>query len=232
MYPLCFRLRFGNWPDFPFPLGLLLLGLVSIYVHGRYFDHDHPHGSGAVTTLVEAVLALTVSMALYLSCNWIAASTKEMPDSRSLLLPFVALATLISTAAQVSLNGGSLRFKVLSRWLLLGASEGFVAVQQVALWRRLHYSVGQWATLGPNWVLVCGTRIGHHAYVGAGAVLNRDMKPFALMMDVPALQVGWMSAFRERVELPFQLERSWSCPQTGDRYQVAGDQLIYHPQQS
>jgi hypothetical protein len=47
MYPLCFRLRFGNWPDFPFPLGLLLLGLVSIYVHGRYFDHDHPHASGA-----------------------------------------------------------------------------------------------------------------------------------------------------------------------------------------
>jgi hypothetical protein len=171
-------------------------------------------------------------MALYLLCNWIAASTKGMPDSRSLLLPFVALATLISAAAQLSLNGGSLRFKVLSRWLLLGASEGFVAVQQVALWCQLHCSVGQGATPVRIECSFAELVSGHHAFVGAGAGLNRDMKPFALMMDVPALQVGWMSAFRERVELPFQLERSWRCPQTGDRYQVAGDQLIYHPQQS
>jgi UDP-2-acetamido-3-amino-2,3-dideoxy-glucuronate N-acetyltransferase len=92
--------------------------------------------------------------------------------------------------------------------------------------------VGQGATLGANCTIVCGTRIGHHAFVGAGAVVNRDVKPFALMVGVPARQVGWMSAYGERVELPLQGEGFWSCPQTGDRYELAGDHLTYQPQQS
>ena len=62
--------------------------------------------------------------------------------------------------------------------------------------------VGQCATLGANCTIVCGTRVGHHAFIGAGAVVNRDVKPFALMVGVPARQVGWMSAFGEQVESP------------------------------
>jgi UDP-2-acetamido-3-amino-2,3-dideoxy-glucuronate N-acetyltransferase len=85
--------------------------------------------------------------------------------------------------------------------------------------------VEQGATLGANCTVVCGTRIGHHAFVGAGAVVNRDVKPFALMVGVPARQVGWMSAFGERVALPLQGEGEWMCPQTGDRYELAGDRL-------
>lgn len=85
------------------------------------------------------------------------------------------------------------------------------------------------ATLGANCTLVCGRRIGHHAFVGAGAVVNRDVKPFALMVGVPARQVGWMSAYGERVELPLQGEGEWVCPQTGDRYVLQGDQLSISP---
>jgi UDP-2-acetamido-3-amino-2,3-dideoxy-glucuronate N-acetyltransferase len=91
--------------------------------------------------------------------------------------------------------------------------------------------VEQGATLGANCTIVCGTRIGHYAFIGAGAVVNRDVKPFALMVGVPAKQVGWMSAFGERVELPLQGEGSWTCADTGDRYALSGDVLNYLPNQ-
>jgi len=91
--------------------------------------------------------------------------------------------------------------------------------------------VEQGATLGANCTIVCGTRIGHHAFIGAGAVVNRDVKPFSLMVGVPARQVGWMSAFGERVTLPLQGEGEWMCPQTGDRYELSGDRLNHSLQQ-
>jgi len=78
--------------------------------------------------------------------------------------------------------------------------------------------VEQGATLGANCTIVCGTRIGRHAFVGAGAVVNRDVKPFSLMVGVPARQVGWMSAYGERVDLPVEGIGEWLCPHTGDRY--------------
>ena len=81
------------------------------------------------------------------------------------------------------------------------------------------------ATLGANCTIVCGSRIGRHAFVGAGAVVNRDVKPFALMVGVPARQVGWMSAYGERVALPLEGEGEWICPHTGDRYCLCADQL-------
>ena len=85
------------------------------------------------------------------------------------------------------------------------------------------------ATLGANCTIVCGTRVGAHAFVGAGAVVNRDVKPFALMVGVPARQVGWMSAYGERVPLPLQGEGVWHCPHTGDAYQLEGDRMSRQP---
>ena len=85
------------------------------------------------------------------------------------------------------------------------------------------------ATLGANCTIVCGRRIGQYAFIGAGAVVNRDVKPFALMVGVPARQVGWMSAHGERVELPLEGQGEWACPQTGDRYVLQGDQLRIRP---
>ena len=87
--------------------------------------------------------------------------------------------------------------------------------------------VGQGATLGANCTIVCGTRIGRHAFVGAGALVNRDVKPFALMVGVPAKQIGWMSAYGERVDLPLQGTGSWTCPNTGDIYQLLGQSLTH-----
>ena len=81
------------------------------------------------------------------------------------------------------------------------------------------------ATLGANCTVVCGARIGHHAFVGAGAVVTCDVKPFALVVGVPARQIGWMSAYGERVDLPLEGAGVWTCPYTGETYQLAEQQL-------
>lgn len=74
------------------------------------------------------------------------------------------------------------------------------------------------ATLGANSTIVCGTTVGAHAFVAAGAVITRDVKPYALMAGVPARQIGWMSEHGERLALPLEGNGSTSCPVTGARY--------------
>lgn len=86
--------------------------------------------------------------------------------------------------------------------------------------------VEQGATLGANCTVVCGIRIGHNAFVGAGAVVNRDVKPFALMVGVPAKQIGWMSAYGERIDLPLEGTGVWKCPHTFQTYRLLDHNLV------
>jgi UDP-2-acetamido-3-amino-2,3-dideoxy-glucuronate N-acetyltransferase len=79
------------------------------------------------------------------------------------------------------------------------------------------------ASLGANCTIVCGITIGEHAFIGAGAVVNRDVPAFALMVGVPARQVGWMSRYGERLKLPLRGEGEATCAHTGDRYSLKGD---------
>ena len=81
------------------------------------------------------------------------------------------------------------------------------------------------ATLGANSTIVCGTTIGRYAFVGAGAVINRDVPDFALMVGVPARQVGWMSRFGERLELPLSGAGETTCKHTSDRYRLQDDRV-------
>jgi UDP-2-acetamido-3-amino-2,3-dideoxy-glucuronate N-acetyltransferase len=74
------------------------------------------------------------------------------------------------------------------------------------------------ATLGANCTIVCGVTIGRYAFVGAGAVVNRDVPDFALMLGVPARQAGWMSRYGERLDLPLKGSGEAKCPHTGERY--------------
>jgi UDP-2-acetamido-3-amino-2,3-dideoxy-glucuronate N-acetyltransferase len=78
--------------------------------------------------------------------------------------------------------------------------------------------VRQGATLGANCTVVCGSTIGRHAFVGAGAVVTGDVPDFAVVVGVPARQIGWMSRHGERLDLPLQGDGSASCPDTGERY--------------
>lgn len=75
-------------------------------------------------------------------------------------------------------------------------------------------------TLGANCTIVCGVTIGEYAFVGAGAVINRDVKPYALVAGVPARQIGWMSQYGERLELPLEGNAETKCRHTNKTYQL------------
>ena len=85
------------------------------------------------------------------------------------------------------------------------------------------------ATLGANCTLVCGCTVGEYAFVGAGAVVSRDVAAHALMVGVPARQIGWMSRHGERLDLPLTLpdgvQSEAACPATGERYRLVGNSL-------
>ena len=81
------------------------------------------------------------------------------------------------------------------------------------------------ATIGANATIVCGTTIGEYAFVGAGAVVNRDIPAHALMVGVPARQIGWMSRFGEKLDLPVSGSGAAVCPHTGERYTLTDGQL-------
>ena len=81
------------------------------------------------------------------------------------------------------------------------------------------------ATLGANCTIVCGSTVGEYAFVAAGAVVNRDVKAYALMAGVPARQIGWMSRYGERLELSLDGDGEAACPHTGDRYILSGGEV-------
>jgi UDP-2-acetamido-3-amino-2,3-dideoxy-glucuronate N-acetyltransferase len=83
------------------------------------------------------------------------------------------------------------------------------------------------ATLGANCTVVCGVTVGRYAFVGAGAVVNRDVPDYALMAGVPARQIGWMSRYGERLRLPLRGDGEEAlCPHTGDRYRLVANRCV------
>jgi UDP-2-acetamido-3-amino-2,3-dideoxy-glucuronate N-acetyltransferase len=78
------------------------------------------------------------------------------------------------------------------------------------------------ATLGANCTIVCGVTIGEFAFVGAGAVINKDVPAYALMVGVPARQIGWMSEFGEQLDLPLHGEGRAPCIHTRASYVLRG----------
>jgi UDP-2-acetamido-3-amino-2,3-dideoxy-glucuronate N-acetyltransferase len=74
------------------------------------------------------------------------------------------------------------------------------------------------ASIGANATIVCGVTIGQYAFIAAGAVINNDVRPYALMAGVPAKQIGWMSEFGERLEIPLNGSAEVFCKSTGAQY--------------
>lgn len=83
------------------------------------------------------------------------------------------------------------------------------------------------ATLGANSTVVCGVTIGEYAFIGAGAVVNKDVPDYALMVGVPAKQIGWMSRYGVKLNLPVRGEAQTKCPETGELYKLVENKCIY-----
>jgi len=79
------------------------------------------------------------------------------------------------------------------------------------------------ATLGANCTIVCGVSIGEYAFVGAGTLINENVPAFALYVGVPGRQTGWMSKYGERMNLPLKGEGKYTCPNTGEQYELKGE---------
>lgn len=82
------------------------------------------------------------------------------------------------------------------------------------------------ATLGANCTIVCGVTIGEYAFVGAGAVINKNVKPYSLMVGVPAKQIGWMSQYGEKLDLQLEGYDETVCPYTGQKYVLDDGMLL------
>jgi UDP-2-acetamido-3-amino-2,3-dideoxy-glucuronate N-acetyltransferase len=95
------------------------------------------------------------------------------------------------------------------------------AVNRRGQYARTH--VGKGATIGANATIVCGHDIGEYAFIGAGAVVTKTIKPYALVVGNPSRQTGWMSEYGHR--LNFDESGIAVCPESGDKYLLENDQV-------
>jgi UDP-2-acetamido-3-amino-2,3-dideoxy-glucuronate N-acetyltransferase len=136
---------------------------------------------------------------------------------------FIGNRVLIGTNVKIQNNVSVYDNVTLEDEVFCGPSMVFTNVYnpRSAVSRKHEYRdtlVRRGATLGANCTIVCGTTIGEYAFVGAGAVVNRDVAPFALVVGVPARQIGWMSRFGDRLALPLRGNGRARCAVTGDVY--------------
>ena len=82
------------------------------------------------------------------------------------------------------------------------------------------------ASLGANCTIVCGSTIGEYAFIGAGAVVSKDVPAYALIVGVPGRQIGWMSEYGSKLELPLEGQCEETCRHTGTKYVLRGRHLV------
>ena len=89
-------------------------------------------------------------------------------------------------------------------------------------YQKTHVKKG--ASIGANATIICGVTLGEFSFVGAGAVVNKDVKPYSLVVGNPARHIGWMSEFGHR--LHFNEEGIAICPESGERYQLRDKNVV------
>lgn len=112
--------------------------------------------------------------------------------------------------------------------VFLGPSMVFTNVinPRSAISRKNEYRktlVGKGATIGANATIVCGHDIGRFAFIGAGAVVTKEVKPYSLVVGNPARHVGWMSEYGHRLD--FDADGHAVCPESGEKYVLEDDNV-------
>ena len=113
--------------------------------------------------------------------------------------------------------------------VFLGPSMVFTNIinPRSAIIRKGQYKrtlVKKGATVGANATIICGNNIGEYAFIGAGAVITSEVKPYALVVGNPAKQIGWMSEFGHR--LSFDNKGIAMCPESKEKYSINNDKVI------
>lgn len=143
---------------------------------------------------------------------------------------FVGNKTVIGDSCKIQNNVSVYDNVTLEEGVFCGPSMVFTNVYnpRSLIERKSEYRdtlVKRGATLGANSTIVCGVTIGEFGFVGAGAVVNKDVLPYALMVGVPARQIGWMSEYGEQIELPLSGDGQYICPHDGSIYTLEGQTL-------
>ena len=144
---------------------------------------------------------------------------------------FVGNQVVIGNNCKIQINVSAYDNVTLEDDVFCGPSMVFTNVYnpRSAVSRKNEYRdtlVGQGATLGANCTIVCGVTIGRYAFIGAGAVVNKDVPDYALMVGVPACQIGWMSEYGEQLDLPLSGHEEAQCPHTQQRYRLNERKLV------
>ena len=143
---------------------------------------------------------------------------------------FVAGKVIIGDECKIQNNVSIYDNVTLEKGVFCGPSMVFTNVYnpRSLVGRRSEYRntlVRYGATLGANCTIVCGVTISEFAFIGAGAVVNSDVKCYALMVGVPARHIGWMSEYGEQIPLPLSGEGNYTCIHTGQMYELNGHTL-------
>ena len=138
--------------------------------------------------------------------------------------PDVALGDNVKVQNNVSIYTGV----ICEDDVFLGPSMVFTNVvnPRSAVIRRDKYVetlVQKGATIGANATIVCGNKIGKFSFIGAGAVVTREVKPYSLVVGNPSRQMGWMSEYGHRLE--FNSEGLALCPESGEEYRLDEDMV-------
>jgi UDP-2-acetamido-3-amino-2,3-dideoxy-glucuronate N-acetyltransferase len=135
------------------------------------------------------------------------------------ILPGVKLGKNVKVQNNVSIYTGV----ICEDDVFLGPSMVFTNVfnPRSAIIRKDQYMttiVEKGASIGANSTIVCGNNIGRYAFIGAGAVVTKDVKPYALVVGNPARQTGWMSEYGHK--LIFDASGTATCPESGEHYKL------------
>ena len=188
-----------------------------------YFSHEsaiiHPDASIGEGTKIWHFSHIMANCQIGKGCN-IGQNVVVSPD--------VALGDNVKVQNNVSIYSGV----ICEDDVFLGPSMVFTNVinPRSHVVRRGQYAktiVRKGASIGANATIVCGHEIGEYAFVGAGAVVTKEVLPYALVLGNPARQVGWMSKFGHK--LAFNAEGMANCPESGEQYQLNENKLIIIP---
>jgi UDP-2-acetamido-3-amino-2,3-dideoxy-glucuronate N-acetyltransferase len=189
----------------------------------NYFSHEsaiiHPDASIGEETKIWHFSHIMANCKIGKGCN-IGQNVVVSPD--------VALGDNVKVQNNVSIYSGV----ICEDDVFLGPSMVFTNVinPRSHVVRRGQYAktiVRKGASIGANATIVCGHEIGEYAFIGAGAVVTKEVLPYALVLGNPARQVGWMSKFGHK--LAFNAEGMANCPESGEQYQLNENKLIIIP---